>query len=550
MPRLTEASLARLQEEADIVDIVSQYIDVRKAGANYMALCPFHDDKTPSMSISATKGLYHCHACGASGNAIRFVMEYERLPFLEATQKLAEMFNIPLEYEKGYASQKKSDLLGSLSLFYHNKLFKHDDILHYLSERGITTDSIREFEIGYSGTSYDTIGFIDKQKLSRKEAAEYGVLTLGNDRAYARFAERIIFPIHSSTGVVVGFGGRTLSKEKNVAKYLNSPQSKVFNKSKILYGYHLARQMIYKQKSIIVCEGYLDVIMLHQAGFKNAVATLGTALNEGHLYLLNKDNPRVYMCYDGDNAGINAAFKAAKFLSQQNKDGGVIILQDGLDPADMVAQNKIQIFQESLQAAIPFVEFVLIRIIKDFDISNPMQKQLALNACKDYLNTLTPFLQDEYRQKCASLLQINPSHLTIQKKKAKDTQITPTQTTINNFAEENILYNMIANKEYFYFAMNFIDKRHFQRYGEEFQLICDHNYENDKIYALQFNAKSKILSYEEFKEQLRMFLLQYAQDMLAKIATSTIEPMQKINRIKTLREQIKLLQTKELVFIS
>lgn len=549
MPRLTETSLTRLHEEADIVDVISQYIDVRKVGANYMALCPFHDDKMPSMSISAAKGLYHCHACGASGNVIRFVMEYERLPFLEAAQKIAEIFNIPLEYEKGYTYQKKSDILSSLALFYHNKLFKHEDILHYLTERGIKADSIREFEIGYSGVSYDTISFIDKQKLSRKEAVEYGVLTNGNDRSYARFAERIIFPIHSSTGVVVGFGGRTLSKEKNVAKYLNSPQSKVFNKSKILYGYHLARQMIYKQKSIIVCEGYLDVIMLHQAGFKNAVATLGTALNEGHLYLLNKDNPRIYMCYDGDNAGINAAFKAAKFLSQQSKDGGVVILKDGLDPADIVAQNKIHIFQESLQAATPFVEFALMQIIKDFDINNPMQKQLALLACKDYLNTLTPFLQDEYRQKCASLLQINQSHITTQKKKTKDAKITPPQMPTNNFAEENILYNMISSKEHFYFALNFIDKRHFQRYAEEFQLICDHNYDNDRIYALQFNAKAKILSYEEFKEQLRIFLLQYAQDMLTKIATSSIEPTQKLQQIKTLREQIGRLQAKELLSV-
>lgn len=547
MPRLTEASLNRLHEEVDIVDVISQYIDVRKVGANYMALCPFHDDKTPSMSISATKGLYHCHACGASGNAIRFIMEYERLPFLEATQKLAGMFNINLEYEMGYKTQKKSNLLSEISLFYHNKIFKHENILHYLSKRGITIDSIKEFEIGYSGTSYDTLGFLDRQKLSRKEAIEYGILTFGNDRSYARFAERIIFPIHSSTGVVVGFGGRTLSEEKNVAKYINSPQSKVFNKSKILYGYHLARQTIHKQKSIIVCEGYLDVIMLHQAGLKNAVATLGTALNEGHLYLLNKDNPRIYMCYDGDSAGINAAFKAAKFLSQQNKDGGVVILQNGLDPADMVAQNKIEIFQESLRMAVPFVEFALTRIIKDFDIKNPMQKQLALQACKDYLKTLTSFLQDEYKHKCAKLLQINPSHLTVKKK--TETQIMPTQATINNFAEENILYNMIASKEHFYFALNFIDKKHFKQYGEEFQLICNNNYENDRIYALRFNTKAKILNYEEFKEQLRLFLLKYAQDMLAKIATSTIEPTQKLKQIKTLQEQIGRLQSKELVSV-
>lgn len=548
MARFTEASLSNLYELIDIVEVITQYIDVRKVGANFMALCPFHDDKTPSMSISAIKGLYHCHACGASGNSVRFVMEYERLSFQEAVQKIANLFNVKLEYEKGYAETKKSDLLPSLALFYHNKLFKHDDILQYIFSRSINEDSINEFEIGYSGNSYDTLRFIDEQKLNRKEAIEYGVLTQSNDRDYARFANRIIFPIHSSTGVVVGFGGRTLSTDKNVAKYLNSPQSKVFNKSKILYGYHLAKQMIYKQKSIIVCEGYFDVIMLHQAGFKNAVATLGTALNEGHLHLLNKDNPRIYMCYDGDNAGINAAFKAAKFLSQNNKDGGVIILKDGLDPADMITQNKIGLFKEALNVAMPFVEFVLRHIIKDFDVNNPMQKQNALKDCKDYLHTLTPFLQDEYKQKCALLLQISPIYLETKRKNEKIIEVIASST--NNFAEESILYNMLENKEHFYFAINFLIEEHFQTYRHEFQLICKQDYDNDRIYALRFKTKAKILSDEEFKEQLRIFLLQYAQDMLPKIAISSIESSLKFQQIKNLHKNIERLKSGELVSVS
>lgn len=548
MARFTEASLAHLYEAIDIVDVVTQYIDVRKVGANFMALCPFHDDKTPSMSISATKGLYHCHACGASGNAIRFVMEYERLSFHDAVQKIAALFNVTLAYEKGHTETKKSHLLPSLALFYHNKLFKHEEILQYLFSRAISEDSINEFEIGYSGNSYDTLRFLDEQRLSRKEALECGILTQGNDKDYARFANRIIFPIYSSTGVVVGFGGRTLSADKNVAKYLNSPQSKIFNKSKILYGYHLAKQMIYKQKSIIVCEGYFDVIMLHQAGFKNVVATLGTALNEGHLYLLNKDNPRIYICYDGDNAGINAAFKAAKFLSQNNKDGGVIILKDGLDPADMVAQNKVELFKEALHMATPFVEFVLNHIIKDFDLNNPMQKQNALQVCKEYLHTLTPFLQDEYKQKCASLLHISPIYLETKNKKTKSTEVKV--DTTNNFAEESILYNMLENKEHFYFAINFLNEEHFQIYRHEFQLICRQDDNNDRIYALRFRTQAKILSNEEFREQLRIFLLQYAQDMLPKIAISPIESNLKFQQIKNLRESIAKLRSGELVSVS
>ena len=548
MARITQLSLQKLQDSVDIVDLISHYIDVRKVGANHMALCPFHDDKTPSMSISQSKGLYHCHACGASGDSIKFVMEYERLGFQEAVQRVADFFNVVLEYENG-SFNKKSELLPSLSLFYHNKMFQHEDILEYLASRKIDRDSIKTFEIGYSGASYETLKFIDDNNLSRNEALEYGIITQGHNKAYAKFANRIIFPIHSSSGVVVGFGGRTLSTEKNIAKYLNSPQSKIFNKSKILYGYHLAKQRIYKEKSIIVCEGYLDVIMLHKAGFTNAVATLGTALNEGHLYLLNKDNPKIFICYDGDIAGINAATKVAKFLSQYGKDGGVIVLKNGLDPADMIAQDKIHEFQNELTYAKPFVEFVLQKIISDFDLNNPIQKEYALRTCLEYLHSLSPFLQDSYKQKCAMLLQINPSYITIKyNKKTENTVVFPTNKS--SFAEETILINMLNNSHYFFFALNFLDKKHFQQYGEEFEMIIQGKQNHDKIHALRFKSNVSILSQKEFEEQLRILLLKYAQNLLPQIAYNPhIQPDVKMRNIHTLQKNIKRLQQGELFAI-
>ncbi len=550
MPRVTQASLMRLQDSIDIIDLISYYIDVRKVGANYVALCPFHDDKTPSMSISATKGLYHCFACGASGNAIKFVMEYEKLEFYDAIQKIANFFNIALEYERGETKQK-SHLLPSLSNFYHNELFKHDDIMQYLSSRSVSMDSIKEFEIGYSGMSYETIRFINENNLNYQEAIDFGILTQGNDRAYARFSNRIIFPIKSSNGMIVGFGGRTISNEKNVAKYLNSPQSKIFNKSKILYGYNIAKQMIYKQKSIIVCEGYLDVIMLHQAGFRNAVATLGTALNEGHLYLLNKENPRIYVCYDGDNAGINAALKAAKLLSKNSKDGGVIILQNGLDPADMVAQNKIEEFKYAIKTAKPFIEFVLEKIIAQFDLQNPIQKQQALKECNEYLNSLTLLLQDEYKKKCALLLNINPSLIITKNINKKNQELKNPINYLqnNNFAEETILYNMLVSQEHKNFALHFLDKKYFSMYGSEFELICKSDYDNDKINALKFKAKNEILSNDKFKEQLRFFILEYAQKLLPKIFADKSPAIDKLQKINTIKKGIERLKAGELLII-
>ncbi|RDU67103.1 DNA primase [Helicobacter didelphidarum] len=546
---VTQASLQRLHDNVDIVDLINHYINVRKSGANFMALCPFHDDKTPSMSISQQKGLYHCHACGASGNAIKFVMEYERLEFQDALQKIANLFNITLEYEQGNF-KKKSNLLPTLTLFYHNKLFKHQDIYQYLTSRGINEDSIKKFELGYSGMSYETIKFLDEHHYDYNEALECGIISQGNDRAYAKFTNRIIFPIHSGNGVVVGFGGRTLSEEKNIAKYLNSPQSKIFNKSKILYGYHLARQAIYKEKYLIVCEGYIDVIMLHQAGFKNTVATLGTALNEGHLHLLNKDNPRILMCYDGDVAGINAAFKAAKFLSQNSKDGGVILLKNGLDPADMILQNKINEFQHELENAKNFVEFVLEKIISEFDINNPIQKEQALKLCLEYLHSLSPLLQDEYRRKCAILLQVDPIYITTKRMRKQELIQPHTYKDSHDYAEENILINMLKSSEYFFFALNFLDKKHFRKYAHEFELITQGKQHDELIIALQFKSNVQNLQQVEFEEQIRIFLLKYAKETLQNtLNNTTLNGNEKIQNIIHLRNAIQKLEKGEILTI-
>ncbi len=304
-----------------------------------MACCPFHNEKTPSFIISPTKGFYHCYGCGVGGDAIKFLMEYEKLSFVESVEKIAAMTNFALEYENTYEKKPDSIVLDEIMRFYQKQLLSHKPSLEYLASRQVANASIEKFRLGYCGASFETINFLNAKILNKQEALEFGIIGKDNGREYARFNDRIIFPIHSPNGKVVGFGGRTMSNAN--AKYINSPQSKVFNKSKLLYGYYLAKDRIYKQKKIIVCEGYLDVIMLHQAGFDYAVATLGTALTKEHLPLLRKGEPKVILSYDGDKAGINAAFKAAKILSEASIEGGVVIFENGADPADMVAHKQI-----------------------------------------------------------------------------------------------------------------------------------------------------------------------------------------------------------------
>lgn len=319
---ILKSSIDRLLQTIDIVEVISSYVDLRKSGSNYMACCPFHEERSASFSVNQIKGFYHCFGCGASGDSIKFVMEFEKLSFVEALEKLAHRFNVALEHDKGVYYDHKEDyhLLEMVSSLYQEELFNAPFFLNYLQKRGLSLESIKAFKLGLCTNRIDY--GIENKGLNKDKLIELGVLGKSDkeDKTYLRFLDRIMFPIYSSSAQVVGFGGRTL-KEK-AAKYINSPQSKLFDKSSLLYGYHLAKEHIYKQKQVIVTEGYLDVILLHQAGFKNATATLGTALTPSHLPLLKKGDPEILLSYDGDKAGRNAAYKASLMLAKEQRRGG------------------------------------------------------------------------------------------------------------------------------------------------------------------------------------------------------------------------------------
>lgn len=549
MARVTAESLQRLKDNIDIIDLISSYIEVRKSGSEYVALCPFHNERTPSFHISQNKGIYHCFGCAASGNGITFVMEYEKLEFLSAVEKIAAMFNIKLEYEAGYKRTIKSEIMPAIATFYHNNLFKHKEALQYLESRKVSLDSIKKFEIGYSGKSFETLAFLDKNNFTHKEAIEYGILAESESKNYAWFRERVMFPIYNKNGSIVGFGGRIIESKENVGKYINSKQSKIFNKSEILYGYNFAKIAVAKEKSIIICEGYLDVIMLHQAGFYNAVATLGTGFSQEHIKLLSRDKPRVLMCFDGDNAGIKAALRAAEMLAQSSFDGGVVILNDAKDPADMIALNLIAEFKIALNSAKSFVEFVLEQIISRFNISNPMQQEAALNEVLKFYHTLSAIVQDAYRERLAMLLNIDSIH--IRTKGARSSgHASSLRHNANNFAEEIILMNMLENKEHFFFGLDFLKTRYFRTYGDEFNLITQGKIEDSKIYALRFKGDMRVLNNEDFKEQIRLFILQYAQNELQNITRdSNMNAELKLALITQLKNSILLLQKGEIVSV-
>ena len=398
-------SIERLKAQTDIVDIVGHYLPLKKSGANFVCVCPFHDDKNPSMSVSPSRGIFHCFSCKAGGDAIKFVMDYEKLSYPEAVEKIAGLQNFTLNYVRGGEPAKKNKhILENANAFYRSLLYKTPAAVEYLYSRGITDELIDKFELGFAPSSDQTLRLLQNDQIEPKEALEVGIVKQNENGIYASFINRITFPIYTHAGRLVGFGGRTISG--NPAKYVNSPQSAVFDKSTLFYGYHLAKREIFTKNQIIITEGYMDVIMLHKAGFNNVVAVLGTALTTKHLPLLKRGEISVILCFDGDDAGINAATKSALLLAQNEIDGSVVIIEGGADPADMVVAGKIEYLRQIFESGTEIGEFYIRHLASGFDLSRPVQKQKALEAIQAFTASIKPVVANSYAPLVAKILKI------------------------------------------------------------------------------------------------------------------------------------------------
>jgi len=544
---ISQDSIEGLKARIDILDVISNYIEVKKAGANFKAVCPFHDEKSPSFVISPQKQIYHCFGCGAGGDAIKFVMEYEKLNYPEAIERLADQNNYTLHYTDNKNPQKKhSQIMEKLSQWYQSLLTTMPTAQAYLNERGISMASIEKFGIGYAPESFKTIQFIKSNQFNMAEAVELGVAGSEGGREYARFMERIIFPIHSANGASVGFGGRTITGHQ--AKYINSPQTPLFNKSRLLYAYDLAKQAIYKQRQIIITEGYLDVVMLHQAGFNQAVATLGTALTPEHLPLLRKGDPRVIMAYDGDNAGRAAALKASKLLSAGGFDGGVVIFEGGLDPADMVHTGQIDTLNTMFLSPKPFIEFVLEEILLNFDLRNPKAKEQALHESIGYLKTLSPLLQEEYKGFLAARLAISPSLIRLTQQQETQNRA-PRMTSAYDVWELSLIKSMMENPALGNQILDYISVDMLQFHPFEFDLVIQQKFDDPHLMAIALNESIKSYTDEQsLHNELITFLTQHYNRKLKKVLTQQHDSFEKKSfLIREIRGKIATLKQGKLV---
>lgn len=372
---IPEDTINEIRNKNDIVDIVGEYVQLKKQGRNYFGLCPFHNENSPSFSVAPDKQIFHCFGCGAGGNVFTFLMDIEGYSFTEAAKTLAEKASIPLDLQdqRDHDGDKPQHALHDmmeahelLRKFYHHLLVntkQGQDALEYLLDRGFTMESIERFQIGYALDSWDYVqNFLKKRgfSLDRMEKAGLLVKREGSDQYFDRFRNRVMFPIFDRQGKTIAFSGRALTPD-NEPKYLNSPETPLFNKSKIVYNYHLARPFIRKKGAAILFEGFADCISADRANVKNGIATMGTALTEQHLQLLKRSTDTIILCYDSDAPGIEAANKTADLIRDSGITVKIATMPNGYDPDDYIKEFGEEKFQSDIiGAAHTYISFKMI----------------------------------------------------------------------------------------------------------------------------------------------------------------------------------------------
>jgi DNA primase len=401
----------------DIVDVVSEYVALKPSGRSYFALCPFHNEKTASFHVSPEKQIYHCFGCGEGGNVVTFVMNMERMDFIEAMKYLAERagVSLPEGTDAKRAAQEQNerqhlyDINKECARFFHQNLMKAEGkrALDYLYSRGLDMHTIRKFGLGYAPSSWNSardhllkVGYTDEQLLKA------GITVQGSDKEsiYDRFRNRIMFPIFNRRGAILGFGGRVL--DDSLPKYLNSPDTPVFNKSRNLFGLHLAAK-VKPLEFLILVEGYMDVISLHQFGFSQAVATLGTSLTAEQAKLMRRYSPDIYIAYDGDTSGQKAAMRALDILQEAGCKPRVMEFPKELDPDEILKMYGPEYFRKLMDKSLPFIEYKLFKLRKQHDLNSVEGKVKYASAAAEVLATVENYIErDAYIKELESLLGI------------------------------------------------------------------------------------------------------------------------------------------------
>ena len=413
---IPESFIQELLNRTDVVDVIDKRVTLKKAGANYLACCPFHEEKTPSFTVSPSKQFYHCFGCGEHGSAISFLIEYEGLTFIEAINELANSIGLkvpnelPQKKEKSNEYSNLEEVIKIANIYYQKQLRESSKAINYLKSRGLTGEIAKEFSIGYAPDGWQNLK-IAFEKYEDEILIKAG-LVVKNDKGkyYDRFRSRIIFPIYSDKGKIIGFGGRVIDPE-DTPKYYNSPETLLFQKSYELYGLLASRKSIREKGYVLVVEGYMDVVGLAQKGIKNVVATLGTATTAFHIKKLMRYTQEIIFCFDADNAGRAAAWRAMNNSLISVTDTTqlkFLFLPDGHDPDSFVRANSTEDFELLAKQSIPLTEYIIKYLTTNNDLVNTEKKVKFLNEIKPILKEISALkLLLLFKKRISELINLN-----------------------------------------------------------------------------------------------------------------------------------------------
>lgn len=422
---IDKATIDKIMDAANIVDVVSEFVTLRKAGVNYKGLCPFHNEKTPSFVVSPSKGYCHCFSCGKGGNVVGFIMEHEQMTYPEALRWLAKKYNIEI-HERELTDEEKREESERESLFIVNDWALHyfqDNLfntgqgqaigLQYFRSRGFRDDTISRFQLGYALPERDALARAAVAKGFKEEFLITTGLCYRRDdgRLQDRYAGRVIFPVHTVTGRVVAFGGRILDNNKKAAKYVNSPESLIYHKSNELYGIYQAKHAITKQDRCYLVEGYIDVTSMNQSGVENVVASSGTSLTTGQIRLIHRFTNNITVLYDGDSAGIHASIRGIDMLLAEGMNVKVLLLPDGDDPDSFALKHTAQEFRDYIeQHQTDFIEFKTNLLLRG--VTDPIKRSEAISSIVKSVSVVPDQItRATYLTECAHRLGMNETTL-------------------------------------------------------------------------------------------------------------------------------------------
>lgn len=440
----------QIREQSDIVQVISEFLPLKKAGKYYRALCPFHAEKSPSFYVSPERQIYHCFGCGVGGSVFTFLMQYEKLSFPDAIKKLASKLGIMIETEKTqYRYQPLIDACEFATSFFQTALQRSQPAIDYLKKRAISAETIKRFRLGYASSGNLLLGNAKKQSFSEEILIQAGLIIKKEDGCHDWFFDRLTFPVFSISGKVIAFGARTLDDNKE-PKYLNSPETSIFRKSESLYGLFQAKNYLYQKVPILV-EGNFDLLSLVDKGLNNVIAPLGTAFTQNQALLLHRFSNQAIIAFDGDSSGRAATLRALEIFFKTSMDSQILMLPDGFDPDKYIRTYGTDSFNNLINNGLDFIDFLL----KIKEIDTVLNKQTCLKEIIGFISLLDNNISQElYLNKTSEIFKVSKEILLnqIQKESKKspmmNTKITPLKQTSLKLAEEQVLSLILSLPEY------------------------------------------------------------------------------------------------------